>query len=193
MKKNILIMILIMVIGFTFIGISKVYADSKCSSSECYCDSSGNNCSLLRNPRGIYTTKADKSKCGCREVDTSKITSEGFCEYAGTLRVFKILGIVLFIIKIIVPIILIIMGMVSFGKATISGDQGQIKSSVTSLIKKAIAAVVVFLVPYVINAAFSLVDSFSSNQGKFVKCTDCLKRATNCDQHINTAVVKGNE
>lgn len=192
MKKNILIAFVVALASFAFINIKTVRAFD-CSSGECYCNSSGTQCGLLRNPRGQLTVKSDKSKCGCFSADTDKITSEGVCEYAGTLKVFKILGIVLFLMKIIVPILLLIMGMVGYGKATISGDEKEIKAATSSLIKKAIAAVVVFMIPFVINGAFSLVGSFSSNKSKFKKCTECINRDASCDRNINTAVVKGND
>ena len=192
MKKNSLIAFIIVLFSLAFINVKTARA-LDCSSGECYCNSSGTSCSILRNPRGQLTVKSDKAKCGCITVNTDKVSSESVCEYAGTLKVFKILGIVLFLIKIIVPILLLIMGMVGYGKATISGDEKEIKAATSSLIKKAIAAVVVFMIPFVINGAFSLVGSFSSNKSKFKKCTECINRDASCDRNINTAEVKGND
>ena len=197
MKKNRIVITIALLIISLFVNNKNVYAistEEMCSDSNvrCFCLKKNEKQCTLQTfaPSGHNYKIADKTSCGCIAVSPEDTS---FCEYAGTLSVLKIVGQVLFIIKIIVPIILIIMGMVTFGKATMAGDDGQIKAATTSLIKKAIAAVVVFLIPYAINAAFKLVDSFSTNQAKFVDCTKCLNRDDSCDSLISAAKAKGND
>ena len=60
--------------------------------------------------------------------------------------ILKIVGIVVWGIKVIVPIILIVVGMLDLAKAVGEKDEGKIKEAQNRLIKRAIAAVLVFLV-----------------------------------------------
>lgn len=52
---------------------------------------------------------------------------------------------VLTVLQIGVPIILLIFGTIDLGKAVMAGDEKEIKSATSSLLKRAIAAVAVFL------------------------------------------------
>ena len=47
---------------------------------------------------------------------------------SGVLKVFQVIGYVIYIIKILVPIIIILLGMIEFGKATITKDEKAILS-----------------------------------------------------------------
>lgn len=54
------------------------------------------------------------------------------------------------IIKIIIPIALILFGTIDLGKAIMAGDEKEIKAATQVLIKRAIAAVAVFLLVTVV-------------------------------------------
>ncbi len=102
-------------------------------------------------------------------------TTFDFCEQNGVLWTFKIVGYALFIIKIVIPIIIVIMGMLDFSKAVIASDDNQIKKSSISLIKRAIAGLVIFLIPTIINFAFSLVEAVRiENGGGDSSTKDCI-------------------
>ena len=78
--------------------------------------------------------------------------TQGFniCEKSGIVKSFQIIGYCLFIVKIVVPVILIIMGTLDLGKAFISSDDKAIKTSINILVKRAIAGVVIFFIPTII-------------------------------------------
>lgn len=79
----------------------------------------------------------------------------GFC--ADTANIWHLLGMVVTIIKIVIPLLLIILGMVDLGKAVISSDEKAINKAVGSLLKRFIAAVVVFFIPTIVNAIFGII------------------------------------
>lgn len=114
-----------------------------------------------------------------------------FCSHSGTLRTFRIIGICLIVLKILVPIILIIMGSLELGKAVIASDDKAISLAITSLTKKAIAAVIIFFVPSIIKFAFSLVSNFSSTVESYMDCTTCVNDIEECDVLIETAKAAG--
>lgn len=80
------------------------------------------------------------------------------CEKAGIVKIFQIIGYALFIIKIIVPILLIALGSMDLGKAVLSSDEQAIKKATNILIKRAIASVVIFFIPTLLSAVVKLLD-----------------------------------
>ena len=104
-----------------------------------------------------------------------------FCEESGVQRDFQILGYALFILKILIPIIIIIFGIIDFAKAIIASDDSAIKKSTTTLIKRVIAGVIIFLIPTIVYFAFELIDSYSSDDSTYYKCINCMTNPTKCN------------
>ncbi len=106
---------------------------------------------------------------------TSKIS---FCDYAGVRRAFKIAGIILNIVKIVVPLIIMITAMIAFSKPIISGKTDDITTNLTTLVKKLIAGLVIFLIPGLLDYAFSLVPNYDNSS--MAACTTCLLDVDGC-------------
>ncbi len=66
-------------------------------------------------------------------------------------RILGIVGSVLDIIQWVVPIILIVLGTIDLTKAVVAGKEEQIKTNQQILIKRVIAAVIVFLIPLIVS------------------------------------------
>ncbi len=115
-----------------------------------------------------------------------EITPITFCEDNNVLLTFQIVGYIIFIIKIVVPLILIIMGVMDFAKAAISSSDKANSEALSSLIRRIIAGVIIFFIPTVISFGISLIDGFSKFQSEdstfgekdrnnsWTKCTVCL-------------------
>jgi len=80
-----------------------------------------------------------------------------------------ILHSVVTIIKIGIPIILIILGMIDFLRAVIASDEKQMKESAHTFIRRLIAAILIFFVFVIVQFVFSLVD----DDGAF-GCVNCI-------------------
>ena len=76
------------------------------------------------------------------------------------------------IIKIVVPIILIIMGMLDFSKAVVANDEKVMKEAQNKFIKRIIAAIVVFLVVAITQFIFNIVGTNDTNE--MAACIDCF-------------------
>ena len=76
------------------------------------------------------------------------------------------------IVKIIVPIMLVIFGMLDFGKAVTSNDEKIMKESQNRFIKRIIGAVAIFLVVAVTQFIFSMIGTDSTND--MVSCINCF-------------------
>lgn len=95
----------------------------------------------------------------------------------GLLPIVSLLRTVLSIFQIAIPILLIVWGSIDLGKAVMGSDDKEIKSATGKLIKRAIAAVVVFFIPFIVNLIMSLVADTTGAEGtgnaiNFATCWD---------------------
>ncbi len=95
----------------------------------------------------------------------------GFC--ADTAKIWNVLGYVVMIIKIVIPLMLIILGMVDLGKAVISSDEKSINKAVSTLIKRFVAAVVLFFIPTIVSAIFNALDLLGDGTD-YNTCVQCV-------------------
>lgn len=108
----------------------------------------------------------------------------GFC--SDTANIWNVLGYVVTVIKIVIPLALIILGMVDLGKAVVSSDDKAISKSVGALIKRFIAAVVMFFIPTIVSALFNAIDLMNdADEADYNICVQCVTGGT-CD--TSTAV-----
>ena len=103
-------------------------------------------------------------------------TSNGFC--ATTSPMWQFAGYAVMVLKIIIPSILIIIGIIALGKAVIAADDKEIKKAVNGLIKKFITAVVIFFIPSIVSALFSVVNGFRDVEADYQICVKCITSPT---------------
>ena len=83
-------------------------------------------------------------------------SADSFC--STTSSIWNLLGIAVTVIKIAIPIVLIVFGMLDMGKAVTSGKDDEIKKQLMSFLRRAIAAVLVFFVPTIVGMIMSIVN-----------------------------------
>ena len=76
---------------------------------------------------------------------------------------FNIVATIVTIIKIGVPIILIVLGMIDMGKAVASQKEDEIKKGQKTLMSRAIAAGIVFFVVAIVQLLFSVINGSTEN------------------------------
>ncbi len=99
-------------------------------------------------------------------------------------EIWQIIGWVLWVFKIAVPIIIIAFGMIDLGKAVVASKDEEIKKSVKSLVMRCIAGIVIFFIPTIVGAIFSLVNEFNENKeykAEYDKCRVCITKPGSCD------------
>lgn len=84
-----------------------------------------------------------------------------------------IVGNVVNIIKIAIPILLIVMGMLDFLQAVISNDEKQMKEKTNKFIKRIIAAIIIFFVVAIVQFVFGQVISGDSGKDA-LSCVSCF-------------------
>ena len=88
--------------------------------------------------------------------------------------VFTTLGWVFFVLKILIPIMLIIFGSIDLGKAVITSKDDEIKKSIKTLAVRVIAGIIVFFIPTILNLVVKLIDNSDVYNGTFWDCTKCM-------------------
>ena len=71
-----------------------------------------------------------------------------FCNSASGL--LQYLGSAIFIFKVAIPIVIIVFGMMDFGKAVVAEKDEEIKKNAIKLGRRAIAGVIIFFIPSII-------------------------------------------
>lgn len=96
---------------------------------------------------------------------------------------------VISLVKILIPILLIILGMLDFGKAVVSNDEKTMNESKSKFIKRVIGAVAIFLVVAVTQFIFKVINLNSSND--IISCIDCFIN-NNCHLIYTTETTNDN-
>ncbi len=74
-------------------------------------------------------------------------------------ELFNLVATIIKVIKIVVPILLIIWGMLDFAKSVIAKNEDDVKKYRKSFISRVISAIIVFLIVFVVQLAVNLIAS----------------------------------
>ena len=95
-------------------------------------------------------------------------------------EILQLVGTVLTILKIAIPLIIIILGIVDLAKAITSSKPEEIKKSATGLLWRFVGAVFIFFLPAIVMTLFKLVGPWnrqdSDVQADFEVCRGCIVR-----------------
>ncbi len=109
--------------------------------------------------------------------ETTATSTAGFC--SETIQVFNVIGHVVMILKVLVPLIIIVLGIIDLSKAVISNDDKAISKSAGSLVKRFIAGVVIFFIPTIVTVIFDMLELVNV-KGDFNTCLTCITDVGNC-------------
>lgn len=101
-----------------------------------------------------------------------------FCEYPGTLRALKIFGIILLILKIVVPILIMFVTVVDFVKPILSGKSEDLTKNISTFAKRLVAAFLIYFLPGIFDYIFN--DLITYDNPSLQACTICLLDTNNC-------------
>ena len=117
-------------------------------------------------------------------MDFTPGTTEGFC--ANTANIWQIVGYVLLVLKIVIPILVILYGMLDLGKAVVAAKDDEIKKATKQLGFRALAAIAIFFVPTIVGLLVNMLSVFSDARDDFQVCKTCITspNGTDCVQFI---------
>ena len=147
-------------------GLVKLVVDKSANSTvnmKGFCDANGGGSSS-------YTpTPADYKE---------KVNYKSFCSNEGVSDSFRILGMIVYVLKIAAPILIIITGIIDYFKAVTSSDEEALSKATSSLVRRIISGILVFLLPTIIWSILKLLDITDGiqdlNDSSFGVCTRCL-------------------
>ena len=96
-----------------------------------------------------------------------------------SLLVFQVIGYIIMIIKILVPIILIVLGSIDLGKASLSGDDKALKEAIVIFCKRVLIGLIIFFIPTILDFFLGLIEGATDVSSKYQGCTDCILNPTN--------------
>ena len=78
------------------------------------------------------------------------------------------------VVKIIVPLLLIVLGMLDMANAVVNKEDTALKASGIKFGKRIVLGILVFFVPSIIEWTFEFVDGFDNVRSEFANCISCL-------------------
>lgn len=94
---------------------------------------------------------------------------EGECVNTQVSQVVSLLKLAVRILQVLIPVGLILFGTIDMGKAVIAGDEKKIKEAQKPFIKRLISAVIVFLIPFILNLIIGIISS-GANASEWATC-----------------------
>lgn len=104
------------------------------------------------------------------------VKADSICNNPDFLKVMYFFLIIVDIVKIVVPIGLIVMGLMDFSKSVTASDEKVQKKSVTIFVKRVMAAILVFLVPWIVEVLMVTLGNLLGEDDE-VNFTDCIENA----------------
>ena len=116
--------------------------------------------------------------CTIDTVYAKTIVDFNICEFRATLQLLKLIGIVINIVKILLPLLLIFMCIKEAFKAVISAKQDDLVQMLPKFFKRFLAATIIFFIPGIVNYAVDYLVEFDDKD--FKECTTCLFEPDSC-------------
>ena len=109
-------------------------------------------------------------------------------EFSGTFP--YLVSTAILIIKIVVPILLIIFGMLDLGKAVVASKEDEIKKGQQTFLKRVVSAVIVFFVIQIVQLLVSFISNSDQNVSRCFNCfvngkiddNACISTSKNIDE-----------
>ena len=140
-------------------------------------------------------------------------TPLSFCADNAGYKLFGLAGVLINIIKILVPIILVVMGSIDLTKAVVAQKDDEIKKGYQTLLKRLIYGVAIFFVPAIVDVALNLTGVYNDPEndascgpvvekcvfGGFSGASDCLAKdlfssssSTNSNNYSSSLTIDNN-
>ena len=113
------------------------------------------------------------------------VSDLNFCAANGVKLALQIIGYAIFVVKIVIPIVLMVYGTIDIAKAVIDAKDG-LQKNLIQFAKRSIAAILIFMAPGLINGIFNLViDGYqastnTSGKNGYKDCFTCLFNPSHC-------------
>ena len=104
----------------------------------------------------------------------------GFC--TKTAAIWQLVGKILFVIKIVFPLLVVIWGIIDIGKSVVASKPEDIKNSFKSFLFRLGAAIAIFFIPAIVSFGIGLANGFSEQEQDYEVCRKCIEHPNKVDQ-----------
>lgn len=114
--------------------------------------------------------------------NTTQYVAENACQENDIKRVLQIFGYLLLVAKIMVPLIIIGFGTFDLFKSVIDKDEKSLGKQVKQLGLRVLAGFIVFFIPNIVYAVFSLSDALDIiDTSEYKTCAECVLEPSKCN------------
>lgn len=102
-------------------------------------------------------------------------------------KILRLGGYIIFLVKILVPLILIFKASINLVSVVTSGKQEELRKQASKIMVSVIAGIIIFFIPTIINVIFGFVSQYNDNITEDSKvCSACVFEpfSTECSSHI---------
>jgi len=112
------------------------------------------------------------------------ILNSGVC--FNTVKVWRVIGVLVLILKVLVPVLLVITSVMPLFNALVAGNAEATKKAWITIGKKLAAGVIVFFIPSLVNASVKLLVGADYETEDVSYCVDCFSSpgSSECVQHV---------
>lgn len=111
---------------------------------------------------------------------TASYVGENICDEDSMQTVLRLVGVLLIIVKMLVPLILVVMGTIDLAKAVIGKDEKELGKSLKTFMLRIALGIFIFFIPSLVNWAFSVFNEYSDGDASVNKCVTCVLDPGNC-------------
>ena len=102
----------------------------------------------------------------------------GFCPE--TANVWRLIGNIIYVIRIVIPILIVLLGTIDLGKAVIAGEDKKIKEAQKAFITRIIYGIAIFFVFTIVEIVFGLL-GVDLDKGNAKVCWQCATKPNSED------------
>lgn len=107
-------------------------------------------------------------------MNNAEVVGQGaFC--TRTAEIWQLVGSILKIAQIVLVLAVIIFGVMDFGKAVVASKDDEIKKAAKQIALRIIAVIIIFFIPTLVGAVFSMIGAFSEVSNDYNKCSACVR------------------
>ncbi|MDE6284163.1 MAG: hypothetical protein K2M17_00235, partial [Bacilli bacterium] len=122
------------------------------------------------------------------DIKEGDIDPTSFC--VDTAPIWRFAGYIFMLIKIIIPLIIIVLGIVDLFKVITSGDDKAMNKAMASVVQRVVMGIAIFFVPTVVSLIFSIIKESAPFLESADACQVCLLRPTSsgkdsCENYVD--------
>lgn len=171
--------------------VSAKYDKERCLSCETYSTRSDRNRCIEKycDPDKNWLEKSNTGTGVGREDVLNKSTNTNITFCSDTAPIWRFAGRIFLVLKILVPALIIILGVMDLAKAVTSNDDKAINKATNSIVKRVIIGMAIFFIPTIISFLFSLIKEAAPFLNSAEECQVCLLRANSseCESYVNSS------